>query len=69
MSINQLTEPVSGLLVSRAEAARLLSISVRELDEARAAGKLLAKRHGGKVLIPVKELERYAESLPWIDPK
>jgi len=57
------------LFVTRQEAARILSLSVTEIDDARRAGKLLAKRHGRKVLIPVHELERYADSLPWIDPK
>ncbi|GAS88406.1 helix-turn-helix domain-containing protein [Mycolicibacterium brisbanense] len=53
------------LLVTRPEAARILSLSVREIDRLRLSGKLLAKRHGGKVLFPFAVLERYAESLPW----
>ena len=53
------------LLVTRPEAARMLSISVAEIDNLRRAGRLLAKRHGGKVLFPLVELKRYAESLPW----
>ncbi len=57
------------LLVTRAETARMLSLSVAEVDNLRRAGKLLAKRHGAKVLIPVSEIERYADSLPWDDPQ
>jgi excisionase family DNA binding protein len=53
------------LLVTRQEAARLLSLSIREVDNLRRAGRLLAKRHGTKVLFPVAELERYADMLPW----
>ena len=57
------------LLVRRTEAARLLALSVTEVDDLRRAGKLMAKKLGSKVLIPMSELERYANSLPWIDPK
>lgn len=53
------------LLVTRPEAARMLSLSVPEIDNLRRQGRLLAKRHGKKVLFPVAELERYADSLPW----
>lgn len=53
------------LLVTRPEAARMLSLSVPEIDNLRRAGRLLAKRHGKKVLFPVAELKRYADSLPW----
>lgn len=53
------------LLVSRNEAARILSLSVPEVDNLRRAGRLLAKRHGSRVLFPVSELERFVEALPW----
>lgn len=53
------------LLVTRPEAARILSLSVREIDNLRLAGKLMAKKHGSRVLFPITELERYVESLPW----
>lgn len=53
----------------RADAARRSSLSVRELDWERAAGRILAKRKGAKVLIPVSELERFGASLPWDEPK
>jgi excisionase family DNA binding protein len=55
----------ASLLVTRPEAARILSISVQEIDNLRRRGRLLAKKHGSKVLFPMAELERYAESLPW----
>lgn len=53
------------LLVTRPEAARILSLSLREIDNLRLAGKLMAKKHGSRVLFPITELERYVESLPW----
>ena len=55
----------ASLLVTRPEAARILSLSVVEIDRLRRARRLLAKMHGSKVLFPMSELERYAESLPW----
>lgn len=56
---------VPPLVVTRAEAARLLSLSVPEIDRLRRAGRLLAKRHGTRVLFPIIELERFVETLPW----
>ena len=56
------------LLVDRVEAARRLSISVREVDVCRENGSLASKKYGSKVLIPVSELERFAESLPAWEP-
>lgn len=55
----------AALLVTRPEAARLLSLSVPEIDKLRRAGRLMAKMHGSKVLFPMKELELYVHSLPW----
>jgi Helix-turn-helix domain len=55
----------AALLVPRPEPARILSLSVPEIDNLRRAGRLLAKRHGARVRFPMAELERYAESLPW----
>lgn len=52
------------LMVTRKEAARRLSLSVSEIDYARRRGDLAAVRYGAKVLIPVDELRRFAESLP-----
>ncbi|WP_124713003.1 helix-turn-helix domain-containing protein [Mycolicibacterium nivoides] len=60
-----LSDEPDRLLVTRPEAARMLSLSVPEIDRLRLAGKLLAKKHGSKVLFPVKELERFANDLPW----
>jgi hypothetical protein len=61
------TEDEDRLLVSRADAARILGLSLREVDRLRRAGKLLAKKQGSKVLLPMNELQRYADSLPWAD--
>ena len=52
----------SKLLVSRGEAAQLLSISERGVDYLIAAGRLPTKRIGGRVLIPVAELRKYAHN-------
>jgi excisionase family DNA binding protein len=48
------------LLVSRGEAAQLLSISQRGLDYLIANRKLPTRRIGGRVLVPVADLRRYA---------
>jgi len=56
------------LMVTRLEAARRLSISVCEIDAARRRGDLGAQRYGSKVLISVKELERFAAALPPDEP-
>jgi excisionase family DNA binding protein len=47
------------LLVSRGEAAQLLSISQRGLDYLIANRKLPTRRIGGRVLIPVADLRKY----------
>lgn len=52
------------IFVTRVEAARRLSLSICEIDEARRRGDLGAQRYGSKVLISVTELRRFAASLP-----
>jgi excisionase family DNA binding protein len=52
------------LMVTRQEAARRLSLSTTEIDEARRRGDLAAQKYGTKVLISVDELRRFAEDLP-----
>ena len=52
--------PDSKLLVSRVEAAQLLSISERGGDYLLAARRLPTRRIGGRVLIPVADLRKYA---------
>ena len=52
------------LAVSRSQAAEMLGISVTEIDDERRAGRLLARKHGRKVLIPVTELRRWVDALP-----
>ena len=49
------------LLLSRPEAAKRLSVSVHSVDRAIARGELKSKRLGGRVLVPVAEIERYAK--------
>ena len=52
--------PEDRLLVSREEAAQLLSISQRALDYLVASKRLPTRRIGGRVLIPVADLRKYA---------
>ena len=52
--------PDNKLLVSRVEAAQLLSISERGVDYLIAARRLPTRRIGGRVLIPVADLRKYA---------
>lgn len=52
--------PNAKLLVSRDEAAQMLSISQRALDYLIANRRLPTKRIGGRVLIPVADLRKYA---------
>jgi excisionase family DNA binding protein len=59
--MNQNLEP---LAVTRQQAAQMLNISVTEIDDERRSGRLQARRHGRKVLIPVAELRRWVEALP-----
>jgi excisionase family DNA binding protein len=51
--------PEAKLLVSREEAAQLLSISQRALDYLLANRRLPTRRIGGRVLIPVADLRKY----------
>ncbi len=48
------------LLVSREDAAQLLSISQRALDYLVASKRLATRRIGGRVLIPMADLRKYA---------
>ncbi len=48
------------LLVGRAEAASMLSISCRALDYLVANKQLLTRRIGARVLIPTSELRRFS---------
>lgn len=52
--------PEDKILVSREEAAQLLSISQRGLDYLVASRRLPTRRIGGRVLIAVAELRKYA---------
>ena len=54
--------PEEKLLVGRAEAADMLSISCRALDYLVANRKLTTRRIGSRVLIPVAELRRFSRS-------
>jgi hypothetical protein len=60
LSANADTTPVAKILYSRKESAFALSISVRSLDIALAAGQMKYRRIGRRVLIAAEELSRYA---------
>jgi excisionase family DNA binding protein len=47
------------LAVSRFEAARLLSISLRTLDSLLARGELRGRRVGRRIVFPIEELQRF----------
>jgi hypothetical protein len=55
---------IEPLFVTREDAARILCLSVVELDRLRASSKIVARRYGRKVLFPIDELRRFAASLP-----
>jgi len=58
------------LAVSRFEAARVLSISLRTLDSLLARGELRGRRVGRRILFPLEELERFLKRdhpLPRLD--
>jgi excisionase family DNA binding protein len=59
-SARVIVTPEAKLLVSREEAAQLLSISQRGLDYLIANRRLPTRRIGGRVLIPVADLRKYA---------
>jgi excisionase family DNA binding protein len=50
------------LLVGRREAAEMLSISQRALDYLLAQRQLPTRRVGGRVLIPMNDLRRFART-------
>ena len=52
--------PNEKLLVSRREAAQLLSISERAIDYLVSTKQLTARRIGSRVLIPVAEVRKFA---------
>lgn len=57
------TAPLEGkLLVSREEAAAMLSISIRAVDYKIATGRLPTRRIANRVLIPIEEIRRFARS-------
>lgn len=50
------------LLVSRREAAAILSISIRGVDYMIADGRLSTRRIANRVLIPTEEIRKFAQS-------
>ncbi|WP_197739914.1 helix-turn-helix domain-containing protein [Mycolicibacterium sp. P9-64] len=62
--IGPIAVTVEPLFVTRVDAARMLCLSTVELDKLRAAGKIVPRRYGRRVLFPLDELRRFAASLP-----
>lgn len=60
---------IEPLLVTREDAARLLSLSTKEIDRVRAKGDLVARRHGSRVLFTLDELRRFAANLRTDEPR
>lgn len=56
-------------LYSRAGSATYLDKSLSEIDRLIASGKLVARKDGRRTVIDVRELDRYADRLPAIEPK
>lgn len=54
--------PQAKLLVSREEAAQMLSISVRGVDYLIATKRLSTRRIGARVLIPIEDVRKFARS-------
>ena len=54
-------QPLTRLLYDRKSAAQMLSISIRSLDYLIARKELDTRRIGKKVLVPHRELVRYAQ--------
>lgn len=56
-------------LFSRKDAGIYLDKSLRELDRLIASGELCAKKDGRRTVIDKRELDRYADRLPTIEPR
>jgi excisionase family DNA binding protein len=56
---SQVVSPIPKLAYRREEAALMLSISIRKLDELIACGELKARRIGTRVLIPYQSLVQF----------
>ncbi len=53
---------VQKLLYSRRDAACALSLSVRSIDYLISTGRLSTRRVGGKILVPVGDVRRFARN-------
>jgi hypothetical protein len=57
-----MTREVEKLLYSRRDAARALSLSVRSIDYLIYTGRISTRRVGGKILIHVTDIRRFAKT-------
>lgn len=56
-------------LYSRRDAGIYLDKSIREVDRLISSGDLVARKDGRRTVIDRKELDRYADRLPAIEPR
>lgn len=57
-----MAQTVQKLLYSRRDAARALSLSVRSIDYLICTGRIPTRRIGGKILIHVTDVRRFAKT-------
>lgn len=60
---------VAKRLYSREDASRYLDKSLSEIDRLIRSGRLLARKDGRRTIIDIKELDRFADQLPSVEPK
>jgi excisionase family DNA binding protein len=56
-------KPARPLAVARKDAARTLGLSIATVERAIRRGDLKAKRCGGRMVVPISEIERYLARL------
>lgn len=64
-----MTDQPTRRLFSRAQACEYLSKSMSEIDRLIKSGTIVARKDGRRTVIDIKELDRYAERLPIIEPR
>jgi excisionase family DNA binding protein len=55
---------IQPVLLTPEDAAKCLSVGLNHTWDLIRAGKLVAKKDGRRVLIPMTEIKKYADSLP-----
>ncbi|WP_164909716.1 MULTISPECIES: hypothetical protein [Mycobacteroides] len=47
----------------------MLGLGLTEFDELRRAGRIFVRKYGRKVLVPLDEIKKCAETIPWDEDK